>query len=598
MGLLQKALAAQKAGNLPVAEQSCRDILAVDANQPDALQFLGLICRNTGRVDEGEALMRRSLAANPKQPHVWSNLGNILRTRGQFDEALACYDKAIFQNKDYMDAYQNRGLVRFDKGDFEGALADFSHVLSANPQHLAALNMVGSCHRHMENYDKAEEAFKKVLMLKPDHVGALHNLGLTYKVRERHDAALAMYQKAMAIDPTVPELNYNMGNALFEKGELDKSIAAFERTLAIKPDYLEAHKTLNMIYWQYDMLDKHLKSYTNAMLAVPQSLPLRQQYAEELIMHDRMEEAYSVLEKALKAFGEDYKTHYLMARSVRPDHNPVAAEKHFETAIALNGDDLCLLQDFARLLIIRGEYDRALKLMEQAEPLSPEDQQTIAYKGVCWAQMGDERANWLNDVEKFIRPFRIEAPEGYASVEEFNDALKAALLKMHTAKNQPIEQTLRGGTQTNGGLLYRPIKEIQEARGAFEKAIQQYIADLPYDPDHPLMRRKSNDFKFSGSWSVRLQGEGFHINHVHPDGWLSACYYVDAPDAVDDEEAKQGWIKFGETSMYMKDRETIAKAYKPAAGLLVIFPSYMYHGTIPFHSSAHRLTLPMDVVPA
>jgi len=597
MGLLQRALAAQKAGDMPHAEQCCRDVLTLNPNQPDALQFLGLICRNTGRLDEGEEMMRRSLAINPNQPHVWSNLGNILRTRGQSVEALACYDKAIAQNQNYADAYQNRGLVKFDMRDFEGSVGDFSHVLAAKPQHLAALNMTGCCQRELEQFDAAEASFKKVLILKPDHVGALHNLGLTFKVRERHDEALTKYEEAMAIDPSVPELNYNFANALFEKGELAKSIDAFERTIAIKPDYLEAHKTLNMIYWQYDMLDKHLQSYTTAMQAMPQSLALRHQYAEELILHERWAEARKALSSSMLLFEDDARTHHLLAL-IGQSSDLTEANKHFLQAVECDPDNIGIRQDFARYLIVHGDYEGALQQLGHAEMLNPDDQQTIAYKGVCWAQMGDDRADWLNDVKTFIRPFHIETPEGYDSIADFNEALKAALLQLHTAKNQPVEQTLRGGTQTNGGLLYRPIKEIQEARGAFEKAIQQYIADLPYDLDHPLMRRKSNNFKFSGSWSVRLQDEGFHINHVHADGWLSACYYVDVPDAVHDEEGKQGWIKFGETSMYMGDRETIAEAYKPEPGLLVIFPSYMYHGTIPFHSSAHRLTLPMDVVPA
>ena len=269
---------------------------------------------------------------------------------------------------------------------------------------------------------------------------------------------------------------------------------------------------------------------------------------------------------------------------------------NFKKSLKLKSDELGTLLDFSRLLILHKDYKQALELLDRAEKLNPDNQQTIAYQGVCWDQTNDPRGSWLNDME-FVRPFHIEAPEGYDSVEEFNKDLKAALLKMHTAKNQPIEQTLRGGTQTPGGLLKKPVKEIQLARKAFEKAFHKYISELPLDPTHPLLRRRSENFSISGSWSVRLAGGGLHINHVHPDGWLSSCYYVDVPEVVSDEEQKQGWIKFGETSMYMGERETINKIYKPEAGLLVIFPSYMYHGTIPFQSKEFRLTLPMDVVP-
>ncbi|MBI3439508.1 MAG: hypothetical protein HY054_12830, partial [Proteobacteria bacterium] len=42
---------------------------------------------------------------------------------------------------------------------------------------------------------------------------------------------------------------------------------------------------------------------------------------------------------------------------------------------------------------------------------------------------------------------------------------------------------------------------------------------------------------------------------------------------------------------------TIEKVVQPQAGRLVLFPSYMWHGTIPF-SEGERMTAPIDVVPA
>jgi hypothetical protein len=36
---------------------------------------------------------------------------------------------------------------------------------------------------------------------------------------------------------------------------------------------------------------------------------------------------------------------------------------------------------------------------------------------------------------------------------------------------------------------------------------------------------------------------------------------------------------------------------RPELGLLVLFPSYFWHGTLPFHSEQPRLTVAFDVVP-
>ena len=40
-----------------------------------------------------------------------------------------------------------------------------------------------------------------------------------------------------------------------------------------------------------------------------------------------------------------------------------------------------------------------------------------------------------------------------------------------------------------------------------------------------------------------------------------------------------------------------ARAIQPKPGRLVLFPSYMWHGTIPFQQNAVRTTIAFDVVP-
>ena len=93
-----------------------------------------------------------------------------------------------------------------------------------------------------------------------------------------------------------------------------------------------------------------------------------------------------------------------------------------------------------------------------------------------------------------------------------------------------------------------------------------------------------------------MRDQGFHTNHIHPRGWISSVYYVAVPDAV--EDGQQGWLKFGEPSFATPMNDTIRRMVKPAPGRLVLFPSYMWHGTVPFRSDTARTTIAFDAVPA
>jgi hypothetical protein len=91
---------------------------------------------------------------------------------------------------------------------------------------------------------------------------------------------------------------------------------------------------------------------------------------------------------------------------------------------------------------------------------------------------------------------------------------------------------------------------------------------------------------------------GFHVNHIHPNGWISSCYYVGVPDAVQDQTARQGWIKFGESGFtHLAEKNPARRAVQAVPGRLVLFPSYMWHGTVPFRGPTPRTTIAFDVVP-
>ena len=94
---------------------------------------------------------------------------------------------------------------------------------------------------------------------------------------------------------------------------------------------------------------------------------------------------------------------------------------------------------------------------------------------------------------------------------------------------------------------------------------------------------------------MQLQPGGFHIDHVHPRGWLSSAYYVSLPD-VSDADSRGGWLKFGEPGVRIPGLGA-EHFVKPAEGMLVLFPSYFWHGTVAFATGRPRLTVAFDVIP-
>jgi hypothetical protein len=202
----------------------------------------------------------------------------------------------------------------------------------------------------------------------------------------------------------------------------------------------------------------------------------------------------------------------------------------------------------------------------------------------------DPRCEWL------------EGDASLVSIVDLTDKLPALdqlanrLRHLHTAKCEHLDQSVRGGTQTDGVLFHRIEPEIRAVRAAVADAVSAHIArQLPPDARHPVLKHGRNRTpRFSGSWSVRLREKGFHANHVHPAGWFSAVLYVALPASMGSDEGKEGWLLLGEPQVELRLGMAPTRSVEPLPGRLVIFPSVMWHGTLAFEAG-ERLTVSFDV---
>ena len=99
-------------------------------------------------------------------------------------------------------------------------------------------------------------------------------------------------------------------------------------------------------------------------------------------------------------------------------------------------------------------------------------------------------------------------------------------------------------------------------------------------------------------WGTVLKGGGRQSPHMHPLGWLSGVYYVDLPADMQADAANAGWLEFGAPpDRYYCSDPPATQSYAPAAGRLILFPSWFWHRTLPFGSSAARISIAFDVMP-
>lgn len=256
-----------------------------------------------------------------------------------------------------------------------------------------------------------------------------------------------------------------------------------------------------------------------------------------------------------------------------------------------------VLNQVAIVCLALGKPDVALAKARKGLELAPDNQSLWGWAATAARAVGDPLYRELYDYDAMVRPYDIETPEGWPTLEAYLKDLATALDRIHLYEQHPSSQSLRHGSQTLFRLTGSDDPAIQAFFRAIDAPIRRHIAHLGEGAD-PLRRRHAPGYRIEGAWSVRLKPGGFHKDHFHPEGWLSSAFYVETPDSALDSAEKQGWIRFGQPP-FATDPPLPAEHYvRPKPGRLVLFPSYMWHGTVPFTTDERRMTIAFDVVPA
>lgn len=595
---ISRILASMSQGQWPLAEQMAGQILAADRNEPDGLQLMGIVRAQQGRAAEAEQLYRRSLALRPRQPNVTTNLAVLLAGTGRPDDAIALLRAGVRADANNMDLLMALAQVQQAAGDTVYAEKNFLAVLKRRPGDPNAVLSLSGILNMSGRPEDAEPFLNQALAAEiPVHLRAAlkHNLAVSYKMRRRYGEALALFDDALADAPDLPVAAMNRASTLEHLGRRDEALAGYRDAVRRDPAHVAAHQEMNALLYRMGRDAEFLSSYDGAIPRLSDPSDMLLSKGIFLNRTGRYDEAIECFSRAARTAPDNPHVHDGMAIALagldRLDETVAA----YEASLKLRPDVVQTQVNLAGVLLRRGDIGRALKLAQDAVAKAPTDQAGIAVYELALRLARDGRADLLTNYDKHVKIFDLEPPDGFADMATFNAALNAYLDALHGDNREHFDQTLRRGTQTMDPLFESGNELVARLRRRIEAAVADYIAQMDDGERHPLSSRRTKGFRFPGSWSSRLYDEGFHTNHIHPMGWISSCYYVEVPDAAQDKQAQQGWIKFGEPSFAVD--APVRRTVQPMPGRLVLFPSYMWHGTVPFRGPTARTTIAFDAVP-
>lgn len=309
-------------------------------------------------------------------------------------------------------------------------------------------------------------------------------------------------------------------------------------------------------------------------------------------------EAVEVLEQALALNGQNAaamsKLELALSRLGR-QQEALAAQTE---AIAIDDSVYSYHEALGDVYADQRDFEKAAHAYLAAHERNPRRSSVLGSLTIALNEMGDSMVDRFVDYDKFVTSRLIDLPEGFNSLEAFNEALHEELAAQHVPRPFPIGQTMRGGMQNKGHLFRGAEGLVRVVQQKLTDALTDYIKGLEADPTHPFLRFANPNFRFAGAWSTILPETGYDESHIHNDGWISGVYYVKEP-AIDEARwaEGEGCIQFGRPPRsFASDRNCVRLRIRPKPGMAVFFPSYYWHGVEPFHQKGVRHSIAFDAI--
>ncbi len=294
MNLRQALATADKlraAGRLQEAEGLCRQILARNPVQPDALFLLGTVAISAGHPDRGADLIRRAIAINDRNPEFHANLGAALMMLDRKAEGMAALEQAIALDPKHPRANYNLGLARMFEKNLDEAERHLKQAIKLDRGNIEASISLAVVLTQKGEFDKATSLLYEVLRKNPRHEHALLNLGNAYYEEDLYDDAIKAYQKLIEVAPHSSRGHYHLGLAYSKIDKVDAAIEHYRKSIELAPNSFEPHNNLARLLQHVGERQEALDHLRTADRLNPGVAEIQDNIASALRAMDRNEEA-------------------------------------------------------------------------------------------------------------------------------------------------------------------------------------------------------------------------------------------------------------------------------------------------------------------
>jgi tetratricopeptide (TPR) repeat protein len=474
---------------------------------------------------------------------------------GKLAEAEVSAKKLVAHYPNTFILHQILGVSQDGLTKYAEAIESYSKALAIQPNTPDLLFNLGITLTNLGRFEEAENTYQKAIDIQPRFFEAYGNLGTVLQKQGRLEEAIVSYRKALNIHEDARG-HFNLGTALRDEGKLDEAILHFKRAINMFPNYADAHNYLGECYRDQGNMEDAIKCYFDTLALNPNHAGANYNMGEFSYLAGRFDEAVDYLERSKlddwqeRALYCTYKAEHFDSFKTKLDNIVRTHPKHnapflqtLSTHFAANFG----VEDHYNFCKNGFDFVYQKSIPELAEPNS------------------QFLSDLLNDIE-------------------------------NTAIEVRAQGMIINGKQSAGNLFKRPEASFRRLGEIVKQEFLNYKNRFA-GANCELIKSFPQELEFTSSWYVRLRRGGYVDRHIHEVGWISGAVYLVLPK--DKKDPTEGCFEYGlhgDNYPLKHDKFPVGIA-TPSVGDIVLFPSSLFHRTIPFNSNEERICIAFDLKP-
>ncbi len=520
--------------------------------------LMGIICKINKDYNWAKKFLVDAYRIEPEEKRIVYELAGLYTDCKEYDEALNLLEKNLLLESKETEIHNILALIYMGKDNLDAAKQNFIKVLRSRSDvpniffnYAIFLNKINK-HRIAIKY------YKKILLRDEENIDVKFNLSLSYIVLNKYEEAKKGLEEILAIDPFHIGGLINIGIICLRRRETDKALEAFNKVISIDENNHSALVNLANISHSNGIFEDAIH-FANKILANDQdNIDAQNILAGSFYELSQYKKSIQCSKKILQR--DEFNVHALM--------NLI--------------NNYFVVEDYENL----DSYSSQLREIDPCNPLLASLDPLVSI-----INGKKNKSLFIDNPLDYIKEFNLN---DYS--EDANTLISKiiALSRSITSEYNPQGKTTIGGLQTLPTIFDSNSNEINTLETIIRNCIKTYIETLNHK-DTLFINRWPNPFEIQG-WTVFLEKLGMQKSHNHLSGWMSGVIYLKVPRIKNSEN--EGAIEFSLHGYDYpgKDLNTPKKVLQPSVGSVVLFPSSLFHKTIPFNSNEERISLAFDVL--